>query len=308
MLLLLITVICVWIAALSHRARTQRAAIELVEKANGKISFSYEARSWPLPYTEFPSDNTFDPTRELPGPKWLQQTIGEDYFRSVVYVGLADRKSGSDALMNALRELPNLHWLDLARNDVTDDMLSQIAEMKQLRVLVLDRNPELTDEGLAKLMTLTELERLDLSLMKGIQGTFLREASRLRKLRELDVQDTSFQGENLAFLAGHPQIHRLTLPKTNIKDDHLRYLPEMPELRLLSIGHTPVTEKGLVHLKKVPLIHLYIRGENVTSEWVPHLSQMRTLEYLSIRESKMEPTDIEELKAAIPNCDIDYRD
>ncbi len=279
----------------------------MVNEARGELNFSHEAHEWPLPYQEFPSDNTFDVTKGTPGPDWLREKIGDDYFRSLVSIGLADRQAGSMTLVKAISQLRDLWWLDLARNRITDEMIPSLTSLKQLRVLILDRNPELTDDGLARLTSLSNLEVLSVNLVPRITGAFLKDARQMSRLRELDVQFTPFEGANLRFLAGHPEIHRLTMRKTKISDDDMQHLTTIPQLRLLDIGDTAVTASGIARLSQVPLVHLYIEGNHVTDSWLPHLSEMKTLNYLAIWNSQMSEGAVNNLKLALPDCNVDFR-
>jgi len=71
-LLVLLTVLCVWLGVTVNRARKQREAVAAIEALGGYVRYEYQYGSG----------------QEPPGPKWLRELIGEEYFVSVVYVVL----------------------------------------------------------------------------------------------------------------------------------------------------------------------------------------------------------------------------
>ena len=97
-----------------------------------------------------------------PGPEWLRERLGVDYFSSVVG---ADMFYATDADLECLVRLPNLRRLYLERSiDVTDAGLKHLEGFKDLKLLVLDDADQVTDEGLRSLGRLKSLALLQLDL------------------------------------------------------------------------------------------------------------------------------------------------
>jgi len=308
MLLFALTLLCVSIGIVSQRAKNQQNVVRLVSQAKGTVHYAHEAKKWPEHSNEFSSDLTFDTSKTPAGPAWLQHKLGTDYFSKAVKVDLEDRQPDCANLTKALSTNSNIIWLNLAATGLTDSDLSEISSMKQLTVLRVGRNPKLTDEGLAKITTLVKLERLDAGLIDSLNGSFLENANRMTKLRELDLQDTSLDGDNFRFLKFHPSIFRLTLAKTNIENDDLQFLKTMPQLKLLSINDTLITENGMKYIaENLELLHLYIGGQNVTDDWVPHLAKMKSLEYLAIWDSAISDGSFSTLQKSLPKCMVDRK-
>ena len=87
-MLALMVVFSVWLGVTVNQTQRQKAAVEWVRQMDGCVLYDYEIvlpGSFPL----------FDPARKPPGPTWLRDLCGIDYFATVEYVaigrkGLAD--------------------------------------------------------------------------------------------------------------------------------------------------------------------------------------------------------------------------
>lgn len=305
-LLIVVTVFCVWLSFVVYRADTQRRAVEIVFEAGGTVHFEHEAHSWPLPHTEFWSDITFDVNRDLPGPRWLREQLGDDYFRKAVMFDLAEKKAGSVGNLTSFAKLRSLLWLDLGYNEVTDDGLAALGRMTQLRVLCLDRN-RITDEGLAHLTGLQQLESLDLSMNRNLDGSCLKCVAQLRSLMDLDLQILpNLDGDFLAALAGHSTLEELMIGQTPLRDEHLRHLSTIPNLWRLNIDRTDVTDAGVIYLAdNLRLMHFHLEGTGITDQCVERLARMSTLEHLVVSDTQITAAGIERLKQALPNCTVD---
>ena len=122
---------------------------------------------------------TDDP--QPPGPEWLRQVIGLDYFASVVSVRI---NLASDEYLDATSELPDLRdlriacdskisdraWENLTRftsleslylRGMRDSATSNLCGLNRLRLLYIT-NTDITDAGLVNLKELHALRTLNL--------------------------------------------------------------------------------------------------------------------------------------------------
>jgi hypothetical protein len=125
--------------------RRQREAVEAIANAGGGVTYDYEpARD----SNELPLD------AEPPGPDWLRQLFGDDYFTSVVGVDLVGTQLADSDLgpltQKHLRWLPRLARLDLDATYVTDAGLEHVRRLSHLRALGLC-GTEVTEAGVKKL-------------------------------------------------------------------------------------------------------------------------------------------------------------
>ena len=75
-LILLVTVLCVWLGVQANRARNTRLAIDAVEDLGGQVRYVHE----------WPKNGGYDPQAKLPGPTWLRELVGEEYFVDVATI------------------------------------------------------------------------------------------------------------------------------------------------------------------------------------------------------------------------------
>jgi hypothetical protein len=137
-----------------HSARDQRQAAARLQKSNPSATVLYDY--------EVGADGRLQASPQPPGPGWLRERLGVDYFSSVVG---ADMFYATDADLECLARLANLRRLNLARSvDVTDAGLKQLEGLKRLKLLVLDDADQVTDEGLRSLGRLKNLSLLQLDL------------------------------------------------------------------------------------------------------------------------------------------------
>ena len=69
-----------------------------------------------------------------------------------------------------------------------------------------------------------------------------------------------------------------------------------------------VTSESLAALKGQPTLkHLALDGTNIGDEAVPHLASIPQLTELDVRETLITEKGLATLKAALPNCQIDWQ-
>ncbi|HJN08885.1 MAG: hypothetical protein QGG09_19600 [Pirellulaceae bacterium] len=108
-MLVVLTVFSVWLGVQVNRARNQRAAVNWVTKNGGEVEYDW----------------TFNSKLEPPGPRWLRQKIGDEYFQSVVQV-LVGRSEVHD--LSPLVKLPALKQLAIINTPVSDEEVSNLQE------------------------------------------------------------------------------------------------------------------------------------------------------------------------------------
>src|SRR5204863_3831428 len=97
MLLLIVTVLCVWLGFKVNAARQQHEAIESIRRVQGSVTFDHE---W-SPIPGFPGRYSVDRGAVPPAPAWLRNLMGDELFRvvrSVEFSGLTISESDFSAL------------------------------------------------------------------------------------------------------------------------------------------------------------------------------------------------------------------
>ena len=132
----LCAVVCSWFAVKMQQARRQREAVEAIQNAGGTARYYYEVGP----------DGLFMDDAEPPGPAWLRDVLGIDFFSDVFNVRfLAQPRRETTAsggmehmeVMEYLARLTKLRRLFLYDVEVTDAGLENISGLTELRELYL---------------------------------------------------------------------------------------------------------------------------------------------------------------------------
>lgn len=178
-----------------------------------------------------------------------------------------------------------LHTLVLSADKVTDRGLFQLASLKSLHTLTLAGMPEITDAGLAFLAELPALRTLSIIRCARI-GPDLSGVLPTLQLEHLDLEQCRLVGDKSAQAISHIR----TLKTLNLNfcealgDEGIRHLAKLPALEVL-------------HLHSIPLM---------TDESLKALAGLKTLKVLELplHTAPITPQGIADLKAALPECQI----
>jgi hypothetical protein len=212
-LLLLMVVCAVVLALIVNPALKQRRAVAFVESLGGSVEYSDE-----------------DNFALRHSPDWLHQTLGRDYFASVVHVDLTNTQI-SDAGLAHLKGLTALEWLSLRHTQVSNAGLAHLKGLTVLETCDLG-NTQISDAGLAHLRGLTAL--------KG-----------------LALRNTQISDAGLAHLRGSTAMFALFLDNTQISDAGLSHLKDLTALEWVDLQGTQVSDAGVAELQKaLPNCHI----------------------------------------------------
>jgi hypothetical protein len=158
MLLLVMTVFCVWLGTQVNAARRQREAVAAILSVGGEIMYDYQ---W-IPVPGKPDEYAPDLANPPPMPSWLRWLVGDDVFRSVTDVTFHGCKlTWSDS--EHIAELTNLERLQMysvtlwpnndgfAHNPGDKDMFI-LMRLRRLRQIILVQS-EMTEEGIRRFQT-----------------------------------------------------------------------------------------------------------------------------------------------------------
>ena len=129
-------------SSLNLKVGRQQADVAAVAWMRGTVAYDYE----------FNSQGNRVPNAAPPGPAWLHSLLGDDFFRSVYEVDLAQTggKVIYDADLDNLRFLTQLRLLNLDNTRVTDAGLDHLESFTKLQVLRL-KGTQVTDKGIVRL-------------------------------------------------------------------------------------------------------------------------------------------------------------
>jgi len=187
-----------------------------------------------------------------------------------------------------LAKLPNLEFFDSLTFD--DDDVDALLPVTSLRHVRFGISCDLTAAGLAKLAALPNLRKLSLAF-PGITEEGLSALEAFPALEELSLQDAYEHGRLTdRQLAAVGRLHKLPMLRLrnalNITDEGIASLAGLSGLRELRIENAP----------------------NLTDACLASLGKLANLKGLVIGGcEKISEAGIEELRKAMPRCDIAYR-
>ena len=293
-----------WLGVEMKNAREQNEAADKLTKMNGYVLYDWQTNA---------DDNSLT-SAQPPGPKWLRNLLGSDFFASVVFVlchdDYADAKLAdleiTDAGLTHLAGLTQLHHLGLNNTRITDGGLAHLAGLTQLRWLRLD-NTRIADGGLAHLAGLTQLEELDLSNTK-ITDAGLDRLGGLIRLRALYLESTRISDAGLANVAGWPQLQCLCLQGTQITDAGLARISGLTQLQVLRLDSTQITDAGLAKWSADQLQELDLNNTQITDAGLAHLAGLTQLQCMFLKANpQITDAGVNSLHKRLPNCDIRRR-
>ncbi len=191
MLIVVVTVFCVWLGFKVNTARRQRKALAAIHKAHGGVFFDYEMVEMPgepghlIPASTVSvmssiTGKTFPPVNPDPspsGPAWLRKLLGDDYFREVYQVSISGPQfdyinENEFAQLSSLTEVRNLFLTNIKiatgphmERPLRDSDLVVLGNLRQLEDLML-WGANISDAGLEYLKRFTKLTKLDLRRTK----------------------------------------------------------------------------------------------------------------------------------------------
>jgi len=203
----------------------------------------------------------------------------------------------------------------------------------------------ITDDTLALLTGLTDLERLSSDGIQLTDDGYKHFVA-FQKLKSLSFfhpafRSEKFTGSGLSYLKALPKLEKLTFAGSTAGDTAMEAIGQLTQLKEFRTWHTAQSQAGNAYLLKLPLTALRI-GQRLP-EWgkdspvsfdestMATLAQIKTLESLELTEARLSAkiipqlkvlpkltklrietvdisaADVEAIKAALPNCTVDFK-
>jgi len=140
--------------------------------------------------------------------------------------------------------------LYLYRRELTDDLVKELAGLKNLQALNLDWNQEVTDEGVKALAGMKNLRMLSLSDTK-MTDAGVKELTRLKNLRSFDLSGTQVTDDGMMDIASIKGLQTLNLGHTKVSDAGVKEVASLQDLRALRLSNTKVTLAGVKELAEL---------------------------------------------------------
>lgn len=176
-----------------------------------------------------------------------------------------------------LGEIPELESLVIIHTNCENDWLQPIGKLKSLKVLNIVNQGKLTDEGLAHLAGLKQLERF------AYIGTQLKGHPFKEFQGWTNLKSSSFRGSKLddvgieAMCRAFPNYETLSLAHAHFTDAGSVHLASLKKLKGLEIASREATAKCLNNITALPLEYLQLGDGLDNSEGIAISSGIKTL-------------------------------
>jgi hypothetical protein len=193
----------------------------------------------------------------------------------------------------------------LGASGVTDSELDFKGAASSMRNLALGQT-DITNDGLAALVALQNLESLDLSDTRiddlGIEKFT---AGKHDSLAVLTLWRTGVTDEGVSLLRRLPGLRQVFLGNTRLTDSGAASLSDIKSLEVIYAQDTSLTDGALRCLATLPVLEvLVLSGAGLSDAGLRELESCKSLKYLSIESPHVTPQGIERLKAAIIGLEI----
>src|SRR4051794_10677016 len=102
-LLIVLTLFCVWFGTWAGQSNRQRRAVEAIARNGGEFRYAHQKKAGTTG-----SNTIFLAQAEPPGPKWLRQCLGDDYFVTPVTLSITNQGEIRDDCLAQIDALPYL--------------------------------------------------------------------------------------------------------------------------------------------------------------------------------------------------------
>ena len=263
---------------------------------------------------------------------WLAEIRGIKTLEGLFFRGNFNFDQGiGDQDAQTIGSFPNLLALSLLETRISDKGVSELRNLKKLKVLTLSGCRNVTDKGIEALSGLTELQDLNLdhtsvtrACLRHLEGlTKLRRFSlsfpsddksagglkylrKMKELRELNARKLCAGDDDLEAAVELTELRELDLTYTDVTDKGLKHLSRLKHLRVLDLFGTKVEGPGLAHLVEIKSLRHLVLGRTLLDERaLEHLRKMDHLASLEVSDSGLSPQEIRELKKALPKTKIE---
>ena len=263
---------------------------------------------------------------------WISEFGGQKSIEGLFFLGNFNFGKGiGDQDAAAIGSFPNLLALSLLETRISDKGVSELRNLKKLKVLTLSGCRNVTDKGIEALSGLSDLQELNLDHTRATRACLqhlerltklqrfslsipsddqsaggLKYLRKMKDLRELNARKLCAGDEDLEAVAELKELRRLDLTYTEVSDKGLRHLSGLKKLHELELFGTKVEGPGLRHLVEIKSLRHLVLGSTLLDERaLEHLRKMDHLASLEVSDSGLSPQEIRELKKALPKTIVE---
>jgi beta-lactamase regulating signal transducer with metallopeptidase domain/protocatechuate 3,4-dioxygenase beta subunit len=228
---------------------------------------------------------------------------------NMVYHKLPDNKrynnkrTDTDEALRTVKAFPRLRSLGLWKGQATDEGLAGVAGLKDLEVLFIWDAEKITDSGVKHLAGLMKLQTMHINDSRIGDGA-LEVFARLPALKHLSLQGSAFSDEGLKHLEGMKQLRFLSIGNNRkpITDAGVKHLSGLTQLEQLDLQRTRLSDEGIAALRGLTNLKLLlINGDGnpgskpITDASVDTLAALTKLEELHFQNAHITERGVKRL-------------
>lgn len=204
-------------------------------------------------------------------------------LNTLVYQGSGQLAS---SLLQKIIEQNSIQILSLGYNDwITDNYITHLQDRTSITDLDL-QSTEITSATGNYLITLTELESLNLQNLQKADANLLQSIGTLANLKTLNISaNTWASGESLLQMQNNEILRTLSIGGSYLSDEDLSYISQLSQIKYLILTETDsITPEGFKVLENLPLldtIQLFNITESIT-EFVLAAKSFSKLDYIIV--------------------------
>lgn len=308
-----------WITSNALRKQTQLQSLATLQEVGGEIYLPTNATLCGTDMDEIVSQTT--------AMGWLSgmSHLSQPFVVSCTHTNL------SDLQLRDISKLDYLRGLNIEATRVTDLGLACLGRnCRRLEGLSIGGR-DITDRGVASLMTLTKLKWLSAD-NSPVTDRALEYLCGNKALLSLSLNGTSVSNRSLLLITTQfPRLQTLRLCNTRVTDKGtaaLRQLVDLKHLSLdgddlgdigaenpgkiasltsLSVGNTHIGEKGIESISRVPRLEtLNVSGIRLSRQMLDTILTIRPLRYLDIRNTGIREAEAAGIIRKAPELDVVY--
>ncbi|MCA9004225.1 MAG: hypothetical protein KDA70_03045, partial [Planctomycetaceae bacterium] len=152
-------------------------------------------------------------------------------------------------VMAPLQGLAKLEILHLEDSHVMDDALEPLKGKLSLKTLDLHETG-LTNAGLSHISSLVNLTHLSLQKNREITDEGLKALANLKKLSSINLDRLNITDEGITFIKHNPRLDWLNIKDTQITDKSIPLLIKLNRMKNLYLEGSKITDQGIQEIRK----------------------------------------------------------
>lgn len=205
-------------------------------------------------------------------------------------LSLADVKPGSVTRqgLEQLAAAKNLESLGLSGDWITDELVTGIRPLRNLKTLYVGSAPHLSSGIFANVAEMPELCDLQIYRAPQLSDEGAENLARLGKLRVFIAAQTELSDATLIHLTKLPNVELLNVSHSQVSDAGMQQIATLSSLRILSASFTNISDASLPAVAQLPrLTQLRLNNTAITDAGAQTLASMTLLEQLELIDTEI---------------------